>query len=182
MKDMGPFKETSRETKYQNKWIRVDEAKVIRPDGSDGLFGLVYIQPGVMVVAIDGDNNVFLVSEYKYAVEQEMLEIIAGGVDPDERPEDAANRELQEETGYRAKKLTQLGIFHPLTTLVSNPDHVFLAEDLEYAPLGHSGGDVISVQKVPFDEVLRMVDANAIQDGPSIAALLRVERVLNARK
>ncbi len=178
MKSLGPFKEKGRELKYKNKWIKVEEAQVIRPDGSDGIFGLVYMMPGVVVVALDDEKNVWLVREYKYAIEEETVELISGGKDRDEAPEHAAVRELQEETGFVAGKITNLGILHPLTTLLSCPNDLILAEQLVYRPLGHAGGDVLTAMKVPFTKALQMIDTEEIKDTMTIAGLLRVARFL----
>ena len=64
----GPYKVLSSEPRYRNRWIAVREDRVIRPGGSEGLFGVVEMVPGSSVLAIDGENNAYLVREYKYAL------------------------------------------------------------------------------------------------------------------
>ena len=86
----GPFEETARTIKYQNSWIRVEEASVIRPNGEKGIFGLVHMKPGSTVLALDARERVLLIREYKYAVERETLELVSGGIDEDEDPSAAA--------------------------------------------------------------------------------------------
>jgi len=66
----------------------------------------------VAVVAVDGDDNIILVSQYRQPIDKEILEIPAGGIDPGETPEDAVRRELQEEIGYLPEKVERLGGFY----------------------------------------------------------------------
>jgi hypothetical protein len=61
----GPFEETARTIKYQNSWIRVEEASVIRPNGEKGIFGLVHMKPGSTVLALDARERVLLIREQK---------------------------------------------------------------------------------------------------------------------
>ena len=76
----GPYKVLSSEPRYRNRWIAVREDRVIRPGGSEGLFGVVEMVPGSSVLAIDEENHAYLVREYKYALERDSLEAISGGV------------------------------------------------------------------------------------------------------
>ena len=99
--------------------------------------GLVYVRdcvnPGdaVVVLAIDENNNVIFEKQYREVVEGEQLEFPAGMVDPGEDPKDAARRELEEETGIRANKLTLLKEVFTSSGYSSEKIYIFLAEDLE---------------------------------------------------
>jgi ADP-ribose pyrophosphatase len=177
----GPFVETARSTIYQTAWLRVEEAKVIRPDGAAGIFGLAHVVPGATVLALDEHHNVFLVKEYKYAVERETIELISGGIDEGETPIEAAVRELREETGFVANKVSQLGVVEPFTTIVSGRIHMMLAEDLAYRPAEEPDEDLVEAFRVPFGEALEMVEDGAITHAPSCVAILRVARILHGR-
>src|SRR5215471_2564392 len=95
----GPYTVLSSEARYRNRWIALREDRVIRPGGSEGLFGVVEMASGSSVLAIDADSNVFLVCEYKYAIGRDSLEVVSGAMDDGETPLVAAQRELREETG-----------------------------------------------------------------------------------
>ncbi len=177
----GPFLETSRTTIYATPWLRVEEAKVVRPDGQDGLFGLAHVVPGATVVALDGQLNVFLVKEYKYAVDRETIELISGGIDPGEEPIAAAIRELHEETGYLAGRATSIGAVEPFTTIVSGRIHMVLAEDLVHRPGEASTDDLVEPFRVPFERALDMVEDGTITHAPSCVAILRTARILAGR-
>jgi ADP-ribose pyrophosphatase len=174
----GPFVETARSTKYETAWLRVEEASVIRPDGRAGIFGLAHVGQGATVVALDGERHVLLVKEYKYAVERETIELVSGAIDAGETPVEAGLRELVEETGYAANRATYIGVVDPLTTIVSGPVHMILAEDLLYRPNPVPSEDVVEILRVPFERALQMVEEGIITAAPSCVALLRTARML----
>src|SRR5215831_8696618 len=90
----GPYTVLASEPRYRNRWIALREDRVIRPGGGDGLFGVVEMTSGSSVLAIDADDPVFLVREYKYAIGRDSLEVVSGAMDDGETPLAAAQREL----------------------------------------------------------------------------------------
>ena len=98
---------------YTNQWIRVREDQVVRPDGSDGVYGLLELHhPAAFVVPVTDDGEVVLVRIQRYTV-GDSLEVPSGTTDGDE-PEVAARRELREETGYVARQWQPLGLLRGL--------------------------------------------------------------------
>jgi 8-oxo-dGTP pyrophosphatase MutT (NUDIX family) len=174
----GPFVETARSTRYETPWLRVEEAIVIRPDGSPGIFGLAHVGAGATVVALDSDRNVLLIKEYKYAVDRETIELISGGIDAGETPIEAGLRELTEETGYVAGRATYIGAVDPFTTIVSGRVHLILAEDLNHRPNAKPTDDFVEPMRVAFDLAIQMVEDGTITHAPSCVALLRVAKLL----
>lgn len=164
---------------YQNPWIKVTEDQVIRPDGNDGIFGVVEIKPGAVILPIDKEGNVYLIKEYHYAVENDKLEVVSGGMDENENPLEAAKRELLEETGIKANQWIELGSFDPLTTVIKSTDYLFLAKDLEFSKSNPEGTEEIELVKVSYKEALKMVKENKITHAASVVLILRAEEYLN---
>jgi 8-oxo-dGTP pyrophosphatase MutT (NUDIX family) len=158
---------------YENRWIRVREDAVVRPDGAEGIYGVVeMVSPAVFVVALTAADEVVLVAQERYTTGARSLEVPAGASDGED-PLDAARRELREETGLLAAEWRALGRMNALNGIANAPELVFLATGLAPAPDGderHEEG-ITEVLRVPFPEVLRMIAGGAIADGETIAAL-----------
>lgn len=143
---------------------------------------------GVCVVAIDPDDRVLLVRQWRHATGGALLEIPAGTLDrePDESVEDhasAAARELEEETGSRAGSWRYLGAFYTAPGFTSELMHLYLASDLTSA---HAGGltpdedERLELRPIPFDDAVAMAERGEIQDAKSIVGLLWVTRLRSA--
>ena len=126
----------------------------------------------VAVVAIDSEDNVLLVKQYRKPIERELLEIPAGGVDTGEGPLDAARRELEEETGYTAENLEKLGFFYTSPGFCTEEMHVFLARVLSPATRDADDDENIEVIHVPLSRVPELIASGDICDAKSIAGLL----------
>lgn len=159
---------------YENRWIRVREDDVVRPDGEPGVYGVVEVRhASVFVVALTDDDRVVLVSQRRYATGAESVEVPAGGTDGED-PLAAAQRELVEETGLVAREWTAVGRMDALNGIANAPEHVFLARGLSrVADDGHGRVEegIDTVRTVPFADVLRLVADGTIRDGESVAAL-----------
>lgn len=166
---------------YENPWIRVSEDAVTRPDGTDGIYGVVELQqPAVFVVALTDADEVVLLTVDRHTVGS-SVEVPAGGTDGED-PLVAARRELAEETGLAAREWTQVGAMNALNGVCRAPEVVFLATGLEPAPGYHGDGGhsvreraaegIGGVRLVPVPEVLDLVRDGTITDGETIAALM----------
>jgi ADP-ribose pyrophosphatase len=159
--------------------MRVREDKVIRPGGSEGLFGVVEMVGGASVLAVENNDDVYLVREYKYAVGRDSLEVVSGAIDAGETPLAAAKRELREEAGLIAAKWQAIGTVDPFTTAIRCTNHLFLARGLSPTPADPGDGEEITLVKVPLEAALDMVLAGEITHASSCILILRAAKLLS---
>lgn len=160
-------------TVYENPWIRVREDDVVRPDGSNGIYGVVELRhDAVFVVAIDDDDRVLLVNVDRHTVGSSW-EVVAGGSDGQD-PETAARRELLEEAGLEAEDWIEAGRMNALNGICVARETVFIARGLRQGAdaSAHRAEEGITGSRwVPLDEALSLTATDEITDGESIAAL-----------
>ena len=174
----GPYKILSSEPRYRNRWIAVREDRVIRPGGREGPFGVVEMVDGSSVLALDSDDNVHLVREFKYALGRDSLEVISGGIDEGESPLAAAQRELREEVGLVASEWQEMDAIDPFTTAIRCRNHLFLARGLSHGAAAPEDGEELALVTLPFERALEMVLVGEISHAASCVLLLRAARLL----
>jgi len=182
MKSNGPWQIKSSEEKYKNPWIKVHEDQVIRPDGKNGIFGVVEMVPGISVLPLDDNGYVYLTKEFHYATEQEGIEVVSGAIEQGESALTAAKRELKEELGIEADEWTDLGNVNPFTNVVKSPAQIFLARGLHFLDKNPDATEKISTVKIEFEEAIQMVMDSRITHGPSCVLILKTARYLKYDK
>lgn len=150
--------------------LRVDE--VVLPSGKETVREVIEHNGAVAIVAMDIEQNILLVRQFRHAAGKELLEIPAGGIDPGETPEETARREMQEETGYVPGKLERMGGFYSAPGYASEYLYLFLATDLAPARLIAEDTEEIKLVKMPLNDVVELIRNGEIQDAKSIAGLL----------
>ena len=176
--ETSPWRRHSRRVAYENAWIQVHHDEVTRPDGQPGIYGVVHFRSrAVGVVAIDELDRVILVGQFRYTVDRYSWEIPEGGVPFDEDPLDGARRELREETGIEAASWREIAAFDLSNSISDEVGQLYLATDLSYGQPAPDGTEDLRLRRVPFDEVMAMVDRGEIPDAMSQLALERVARL-----
>lgn len=180
-KELNPWKTLDTRLVYQNEWISVREDSVLCPDGSPGIYGVVDTRIATGVVALTEEQEVYLVGQWRYPLEQYSWEIVEGGADEGELPLDAIQRELREEAGLIAEDWQQLGPeVHLSNCFTSERAVLFVARGLREVPSAPEPTEILQVKKVPLTQCFSMVDSGEITDSMSVIALLRLEKSLGA--
>lgn len=173
-----PWRMRSSRVVYQNPWIRVDEDQVQLPDGRTTVYGVVRCGECVGVLPFLDAETVVLIRQYRYVAQGVYWEMPTGGVHPDESLEVAAQRELGEEIGYRAARLTPLVSYHTSKSVVDETAHLFYGEALTPVVTQGDATEFIEVRPVAFAEALRMVESGEIKDSMTVIAVLHAARRL----
>jgi ADP-ribose pyrophosphatase len=150
--------------------LRVDTVRTL--SGREATREIIEHDDCIAVIALDGDENILLVKQFRKPVERELLEIPAGGIDGGESPEDAVRREMREETGYLPQTVKQLGGFYSAPGYATEYLYLYLATDLTPSQLFAEDTESISVLRVSLDRIPELISSGEICDAKSIAGLL----------
>jgi ADP-ribose diphosphatase len=157
---------------YEGRIVRLREDTVELGDGRTALREVVEHDEVVGIVPLDSEGNVILVRQFRLPAQEILLEIPAGGVDAGESAEEAAQRELQEETGYRAAQLDRLAGFFVSPGYCTEFIHVFLATDLSESVIAADEDENIALERMPLAQAVQLIQSGQIKDGKSIVGLL----------
>ena len=133
---------------------------------------------GVGIIPVTHDNKVLMVRQYRYPMEEELLEIPAGKLDDGEAPIDCAKRELYEETGCKAGKIVDMGEIYPSPGFCRETLYLYLALDLQHGDMHLDEDEFLSVEAVDIEELIDKIMANELPDAKSIIGILKAKRYL----
>ena len=173
----------SSETIYDGKILHVERWQVTCPNGKAAAREIVVHKGAAAVVPVYADGTTLLVRQHRVAVDRVTLEIPAGKLDSvGEDPHDCAVRELEEETGLRAGRMTLL------TSLLTTPGFctekiaIYLAQDLSQGQTHPDEDEFLSLVRMPLEDAVAMVMRGEIRDGKTICGLLMAKEALAAQK
>ena len=172
----------SREEIYHGKILHVVKDTVALPTGKKTLREVVLHPGAVAVVPLEEDGTVYMERQFRYPMDEILWEIPAGKIDPGEDPLVAAKRELEEETGLSAERITKLGMYYPSPAILGEKIHLYLAEGLSAGQVHRDADEFLQVVRVSLDEMVEKIMAGEIPDGKTQAALLRVAGMIKKRK
>ena len=162
---------------YQNRWLSLREDLVALPDGRTTIYGVVTCGECVGILPFLDKHTVLLVKQYRYVAKRVTWEMPTGGLHAGESIEAAAQRELSEEGGYRAGRLTRISSFHTSKSVLDETAHLFIGEELTRLERPPDDTEFIEVRTFPFTDALRMVLQDEIVDAMTIIAILHAARL-----
>ncbi len=175
---MTPSRSTSR---YEGRIVRVTVDDVLLPNGTRAELEVVHHPGGAVVAAVDRDEQVCLLRQYRYVAGGWIWELPAGKLEPNEPPLATAQRELAEEAGVQARSWVSLGSYMSSPGVFSEVLHLFLARDLEPVASAPEIHEVIEVHWVPLAEACERALDGEIRDGKTALGLLRAAHQVATR-
>lgn len=163
-------KTISKESIYKGKIIEVEKHKVSLPNNETAYREVVKHNGAVAICALTPEQQVILVKQYRKALEQELLEIPAGKLEPGEDRESAAMRELEEETGYKAKKLTLIGEVYGTPGFSNEKISVYFADDLVEGEVNLDEDEFVEKVLYSLEDVKKAIEARTIEDAKTFIA------------
>ena len=164
-----------RKDMFEGRIFSVHVDRVRLPDGSTSAREVVEHGGGVAVLALDDDNNVLTVTQYRYVFGRTLLELPAGKLDPGEDPAAAGLRELREETGATPDEYIPLGRILPSPGCYTEVLHLYLARGLRMAEQKLDPGEFLRVERIPFAEMVRRCLSGEIEDAKTVVAVLKAK-------
>ena len=172
----GVWRRIGGRTVHQTPFLELREDRVQLPDGRETTYGVVVCGHCVGVLPLFGDGTVGMVRQYRYIAGRYTWEMPTGGVDGDESIEQAAQRELAEESGLRAGRLEHVCTYHTSKSSIDETAHLFLGFDLSPASAEPDDTEFIRRARLPFQQVLQMVLSGEITDSMTVIAVLHAAR------
>jgi hypothetical protein len=182
VKKNGPWviKETKRI--YEDEFIKVDEDEVVRPDGEPGTYSTVRVKPGVIRLAIDNENYVYLTKQFRYALGQDSIEVVCRAVEENESALEAAKREVREEVGIEGSEWADMGTVDLETSIVNCRTSLFIVRDLRHVETDRDPTESMKTLKMSLDKAVAMVMNSEITHGPSCVLSLKAYHLKIKRK
>ena len=162
--------------------IRFEVNRMVLPIGVEGTFGVIRHPGASLAVPVLDDGRVVILRQYRFAIAGRLLEFPAGTLDPGEDPLATMERELQEETGYRAGRWDPLGAMVPCPGYSDEVIHLFLARDLApllAPPAGDDDEDIEVLLMEPAALDAAIAGGDEPLDGKSVTAWFRARQQLN---
>ncbi len=167
-------KTLSSEQLYDGKVVKLYKDDVLLENGERAIREVVRHPGGVCVLPLDDDGNVYMVKQFRYPFGEVLLELPAGKREAGEEPIECGTRELSEEIGAKAGKMTLLGKLYPTVAYDTEVIWVYLAEELTFSGGQHlDPEEFVDVVKMPFEDALAMVLRDEIPDAKTQLGILR---------
>jgi len=172
VRELRAWKRLGTRALYRQAHIVVREDALELPDGREKVYPVMGLGASVGILPFLPDDRVILVRQYRHVTQDFSWEIPGGGILPGEPPEEAAQRELREEAGYRAGRLRRLGGFWPNNAYLDEVIYIFVADRLVADPLPADQDEELEIRAFPSDEALAMAQDDRIFCGLTKLAIL----------
>ena len=183
----GTAQVLSSEVVFDGRLFRVVRDRLIEPGGKEGVRDVVRHNGSAVILAVDNSKSkkdpwIVMERQYRHAAHRFLWEVPAGKLDAGEDPLAGAKRELEEETGYRAKKWTELVEYYASPGFLGESMKVFLAEGLVAGDARPEEDELIELRLVKLSELLATIEKGGIMDGKTLSSVLLYARLLEKKR
>lgn len=175
---MKPYTTLSSKIDWSCPWFRIRKDEIITPNGAAGVYNVIESPVSVWIVPVTPQNEIVLIYNYRYTVDQWCWEVPAGAVEPGQSILEAAQAELRQETGGTAVSWQPLGQFFTAPGICDEDGRYFLASGVTLGRPNHEATEVMEIHTRPIAEVYQMLHKGQILDGNSALALFAAQSLL----
>ena len=186
-KASGQAEVLSTEMVFEGRLFRVVRDRLIEPGGKEAVRDVVRHNGSAVILAVDNSRDkkdpwIVMERQYRHAANRFLWEVPAGKLEPGEDPLQGAKRELEEETGYRAKKWSELVEYYASPGFLGESMKVFLAEGLVAGDARPEDDELIEMRLVKLSELLKSIEKGEIADGKTLCSVLLYARRLGVKR
>jgi ADP-ribose pyrophosphatase len=183
----GSAQVLSSQVVYDGPLFRVLKDRLIEPGGKESVRDVIRHNGSAVILAVDNSKNkkdpwIVMERQYRHAAKQFLWEIPAGKLEAGEDALEGAKRELEEETGYRAKKWKELVEYYASPGFLGESMKVFLAVGLVAGDARPEDDELIELRLVKLSEALKMIEKGGIMDGKTLSSVLLYARLLGNKR
>lgn len=168
-------------TIYDGKILHVILDEVELPDGNIAKREVVNHPGGVCIAALDEDNNLYFVKQFRYPYKEITLELPAGKLEKGSTPLENGKRELKEETGCEGYSFVTLGAMYPSTGYTDEIIHLFMCRVKSVGKQQPDEDEFLNVEKIPLNKAVEMVLNNQIPDAKTQITILKLDKLLRIK-
>ncbi len=168
----------SQETVYKGIIVNIRRDKARLADGRVTNREVIEHPGGVAVFALDEENRVIMVRQFRYPMGEVVLELPAGKLEKGEDPRDSGLRELEEETGLQPGTFLSMGCSYSSPGILGEKIHLFFAKDLVQGPSHPDDGEFLQIVRIPYPELLDMARRGEIKDSKTLVGILKASFLL----
>lgn len=172
-------RQISSQTVYQGGLLHVMEDQVQLPNGQPARREYILHPGAVVIIPLLANGGVVMERQFRYPLQRDLYELPAGKLDSGESSLACGQRELLEETGYRAMKWSYVATIHPCIGYSNESMSLFLAQELTEGLHQRDGDEFLEVFTLPMDEALEWVRTGRITDVKTVIGLFWAEKILN---
>jgi 8-oxo-dGTP pyrophosphatase MutT (NUDIX family) len=170
----GRWRTFGERTVYDSPWVWLGQVDVELPGGERYWHHVIRLHRAAIIALLDGHDQVLMIWRHRFVPDRWGWELPGGLVDADEEPADAAARELEEETGYRAGSVEQVAAFQPIPGIADAEHFVYVGTSPERLGDPTDLSEAARVEWVPLESVPQMIEAGEIWSAGTLVALSRV--------